>query len=1643
MKKNFKRCFSLMLALSIVLSLFVVTPASAAGMDDEYDGSQLWLNYTLVDDAERLAEYKAAAASIVVQNENASPVYRHTVKQTDQDGNETEAVWDPQQPQDAQETVVDTTLEAARLELQRAFQGLLGETVGTADVVSDGAVVVGTPETSDIIAGLQLGSALEAVGDEGYLIRSVTIDGKKATVIAGNTEIGALYGTYAFIRLMQTHKPVSSLDIADSPKVNHRRLNNWDTERLYASTAANGEGINGGTEDGSIFNFKTSTGDLRLPLILDRYIVFARMCASVGINEITINNVNADYKYLSEDYIQREAALADVLRPYGIRIGLSVRYVSPTDAQCNTEDDIAAGGPALVDKNTEADHANPYSAVFQNWWTQKTDQIRSRIPDFIGYTVKANSEGQPGPQDYGYNHGDGAHGLGEALGKAADIQGYPNDMTLFWRTFVYNADVDMDRLKRPYKEFVPINDSEDNSFADPRVFVQTKNGPLDFQGREPFHPMFGAMDHTNQAIELQITQEYTGHHVSLCYLAPMWEEVFKSDTYAEGQGTLVGEIIDGSAQGQNDTAIVGVNNIGNAPNMTGHHFSQANFFAFGRQAWDWTLDSESIAEDWIRMTWSNDQEVVDTILQIMMGSWEALVSYQTPLGVGHQMTGTGTHYFPNPSQIIYNGGQIRDDWSPAYYSRVDGVGMGFNRSGNKELTSFGLQDGSNLTGQYAPELEALYGDIDSVPENLMLWFHHVPWDHVMKSGNTFWEEIVYLTQTGVQYCTWMREAWASLDGKIDQRRFDEVTEKLWRQEIDAGEWRDVYFGYWQDANNLSTAVDSGPLSIALTLGEGENAKTYQGFNLAVDSFNKTATGNLPNTDERYDRYIAAGGSIADACGAPFNSMFKPVDKSYKLPVPQGVDVSKIAVEFLVPDSSAQWSVVEKSSSGATIRVYKEGSFGPLVKNYVFEFVADTGLSSVSLDGTALRNFSPEQDTYSVWIDGDTDQAPVVAAEASDPNASVTVSQAAGIPGSAAVTVANGDSSKVYTIRFVRPAAQTEDFSGETLGEQWSWIREDNTSWNLADGALTITTQDGDLKADTNTAKNIPLLPINDGDWSVEGKITLSAVPTKAGQQGGLVIYQDDDNYLKAALEYCSSGSGWWAQQYLRLSFCKEIDGSFSEVFYDALETEENLALTNNTLWLRITKEGNVYKAYCATDPNAAYKSLGSCTADLTDPKAGLLAAHGDSGSALEVTFDDIKVSDLGQNPQPDSSSGGSSSGGSSSVTVPVNGDENSIKVSASVSGSTATVSKIDTDQLKQVAGSEVDTGMVEIDFTNLGKTIDTVNLPASAVKEIAGAANDSANDTEGLTIKLSTGEVAFDAAALDAVQAQASGSQITLSVTPAKASALNDRQKEAAGSAPVFDLTLKSGGKAITDFGDGCITVSLPHTLKEGQNPSGVVVYYLDSEGNLHACQTTYDVRTKTVVFTTNHLSLYMVGYDEAAAWSNPFSDVAEGAWYYEAVKLVSENGLMNGLGGGRFGPDNNLSRAELAQILYNKEGAPAASGSAFSDVTSDSWYASAVAWAAEKGIVSGYGDGRFGPNDLITREQLAIMLWRYAGSPAPSAQALDFPDAGSASGYALEALRWAVENGIISGYGSGQLAPQGLATRAQVAQMMKNFLER
>ncbi|HEU4617884.1 MAG TPA: alpha-glucuronidase family glycosyl hydrolase [Gammaproteobacteria bacterium] len=632
------------------------------------------------------------------------------------------------------------TIRAAAAELEKGIAGLTAKSAPVTQTVTDGSVVIGTPRNSALIARLAL--PLEPLGSEGYLLRTLTLDGHRVTVIAANEDVGVLYGAFAWLRLAQTGTDLAALDTASSPRIALRLLNHWDNldgsvERGYAG--------------GSIWDW------WRLPEYLDpRYTDYARANASIGINGAVLNNVNAQPEILTGRYLAKAAALADVLRPYGIRVYLSVRFSSPIDI----------GGLATAD---------PLDPAVRRWWKAKADEIYARIPDFGGFLVKADSEGQPGPGRYGRTHADGANMLAEALA--------PHGGVVFWRAFVYAPNSSEDRVKQAYEEFVPL----DGRFAD-NVILQVKNGPLDFQPREPFHPLFGAMPHTPLAIELQITQEYLGFSTHLAYLGVLFEEALDADTYAKGAGSTVAKVVDGSLFDRKRTAIAGVSNIGAARDWTGAPFAQANWYAFGRLAWDPELSARDIAAEWLRMTFSSDPRFVDGALKMMLRSREAVVDYMTPLGLAHLM-GTGHHYGPAP----WVDDLERAEWNPFYYHRADSDGIGFDRTAT----------GSNAVAQYAPPVASRFASLRTVPDEYLLWFHRLPWDYRMRSGRTLWEELLAHYDRGVAEVKAMQADWAKLAPFVDAERFAKTTQLLEIQAREAQWWRDACVAYFKSRSGLA------------------------------------------------------------------------------------------------------------------------------------------------------------------------------------------------------------------------------------------------------------------------------------------------------------------------------------------------------------------------------------------------------------------------------------------------------------------------------------------------------------------------------------------------------------------------------------------------------------------------------------------------------------------------------------------------------------------------------------------------------------------------------------------------------------------------------------------------------------------------
>ena len=664
------------------------------------DGYRLWLRYEPITDPAWRSAYASAFSEIVV----------------------------PENPR--------TTIAAARDELVSGLRGLLGiDLPVVTQPTRDNALVLGTPRQPEI-AALVTETDLRAISEEGYIVRRIATAGGHRTLIVANREIGQLYGAFALLRHLQTGQSLENLNLLSAPQVTHRLLNHWDnlnrtTERGYAGF--------------SIWEW------FYLPEIRSsRYRDYARACASIGLNGTVLTNVNADAQLLTPFYLTRVAAIADELRPYGVKVYLSAKFSAP----------IEIGGLKTAD---------PLDPAVAAWWAAKVGEIYRAIPDFGGFLVKANSEGQPGPQDYHHTHADGANLLADAL--------QPYNGIVMWRAFVYSPDNSVDRVTQAQNEFAPL----DGKFRD-NVVVQIKNGPLDFMPREPFSPLLAHMPKTPLALELQITQEYLGQSTQLAYLAPLWKEVLDADTYANGQGTTVARVVDGSATGHTLSVMAGVANVGTDRNWTGHPLAQANWYAYGRLAWDHRLTAEQIATEWTRQTFGSDPVVTNTITKLLLGSRETVVNYSMPLGLHHIMA-EGHHYGPGP----WVANLPRADWNSVYYHKADAQGLGFDRT----------SAGSKAIEQYAPEWQKLWGNLETCPENLLLWFHHVPWDHKMKSGRPLWDELCLHYQQGVDEVRAMQQNWDSLAGRIDDERFTEVKQRLARQELDARDWRDACLLYFQ------------------------------------------------------------------------------------------------------------------------------------------------------------------------------------------------------------------------------------------------------------------------------------------------------------------------------------------------------------------------------------------------------------------------------------------------------------------------------------------------------------------------------------------------------------------------------------------------------------------------------------------------------------------------------------------------------------------------------------------------------------------------------------------------------------------------------------------------------------------------------
>jgi alpha-glucuronidase len=623
-------------------------------------------------------------------------------------------------------------LKTAQEELVRGAGQMLGRTFrSSTGSLSQNAIVLGT------VAQVQtLDSDLHPQHDltqDGYWLKQTRIGKHKCLVVAGASDRGVLYGVFALLSRIARGESIANLDEAQQPHAPIRWVNQWDN-------------LNGSIERGyggaSIF-----FADGKVREDLTRAAQYARLLASIGINGCTINNVNADPHVLDSAFLAQVSRIADAFRPWGVKLALSVDLSSPK---------------ALGDLDT----FDPLDPRVAQWWKKKGDEIYKLIPDFGGFVVKADSEGRLGPSTYGRTHADAANAIARAL--------KPHGGVVFYRAFVYNHHLDWrdlknDRAKAAYENFHPL----DGAFDD-NAIVQIKNGPIDFQVREPASPLFGGLRDTNRAIELQVTQEYTGQQRHVCFLVPMWKEVLDFDMRVDGNSTRVKDLVAGRVYRRPTGGFAGVVNVGMDANWLGSPLAVANLYGFGRLAWNPNLTADAIADEWTRLTFGNDPFVVKTVVDIQMESWQVYESYTGPLGAGTLTNITGNHYDPAPESSEENG------WGQ--WHRADRMGIGMDRT---------LATGTGFIGQYSRDAQQQYESLTDCPDDLLLFFHHVPYTYTLHSGKTVVQYIYDSHYRGAEHVRDFIEQWKTLQGRIDDERFVDILQRLQYQWSQAVVWRDT------------------------------------------------------------------------------------------------------------------------------------------------------------------------------------------------------------------------------------------------------------------------------------------------------------------------------------------------------------------------------------------------------------------------------------------------------------------------------------------------------------------------------------------------------------------------------------------------------------------------------------------------------------------------------------------------------------------------------------------------------------------------------------------------------------------------------------------------------------------------------------
>lgn len=637
-------------------------------------------------------------------------------------------------------------IRAAQEEMIRGLRGMLGRTLRAETHLPDeSAIVLGTfAAINQAAPGAHLNTNLR---EDGYGLRSMVLRGHPCLVIAAGTNRGVLYGAFALLRKIAFHEPVSALDVRAEPAAPVRWVNQWDNLDGSLERGYGGRSIF--FEDGHV------TGDL------GRVRDFARLLASIGINGCTVNNVNADPRLLTAPYIQELAGIARTFRPWGVRLSIAIDVSSPK----------TLGG---------LDTFDPLDPQVAKWWKNKADEIYRAIPDFGGFVVKADSEGRAGPSAYGRTHADAANVIARAL--------KPHGGIVLYRAFVYNHHLDWrnlknDRARAAYDNFHPL----DGQF-DENVIVQIKNGPIDFQVREPASPLFGGLEKTNEAIELQITQEYTGQQRHLCFLVPMWKETLDFDTQALGPGARVRDVVAGRTFHRPLGGFVGVSNVGRDPTWLGSNLAMANLYGFGRLAWNPILTSRQISDEWTRLTFGADPRVDASVDDMLLRSWRIYEEYTGPLGVGTLTDILGSHYGPGIESAEHNG------WGQ--WIRADPKGVGMDRT---------VATGTGYIGQYAPPVARMYESLATCPDDLLLFMHHVPYTYRLHSGKTVIQHIYDSHYAGADAAEGLVREWQLLRGKVDEQRYGEVLARLEYQAGHARVWRDAVCSWFLRESGIPDA----------------------------------------------------------------------------------------------------------------------------------------------------------------------------------------------------------------------------------------------------------------------------------------------------------------------------------------------------------------------------------------------------------------------------------------------------------------------------------------------------------------------------------------------------------------------------------------------------------------------------------------------------------------------------------------------------------------------------------------------------------------------------------------------------------------------------------------------------------------------